>query len=65
MADHRLTATRAAAMTAPARIRGPLTYASTPFEAVNCSLFDFIGVDHHRNSKVEDRYAERIRSYPG
>ena len=52
-------------MTAPARIRGPLTYASTPFEAVDWSLFDFIGVDHHRNSKVEDRYAERTRPYPG
>ena len=48
VADHRLTANRAAAMTAPARIRGPLTYASAPFEAVNCSLFDFIRVDHHR-----------------
>ena len=52
-------------MTAPARIRGPLTYASTPFEAVGWCPFDFIGVDHHRNSKVEDRYAERTRPYPG
>jgi hypothetical protein len=29
-------------------------------------LFDVIGVDHHRNSKVEDhRYAETIRRYLG
>jgi hypothetical protein len=45
--------------------RGPLTYASTPFEVVDWSLFDFIGVDHYRNSKVEHRYAERIRPYLG
>jgi len=64
-ADYRLTATCTTAMTAPARIRGPLTCASTPFEVVGWSLFDFIGVDHYRNSKVEDRYAERIRPYPG
>ena len=52
-------------MTAPARIRGPLTYASPPFEAVNWSLFGVIGVDHYRNSKVGDRHAETIRPYPG
>jgi len=45
---------------------GPLTYASTPFEAVDWSLFDVIRVDHYRNSKVEDhRYAEMIRPYLG
>jgi hypothetical protein len=43
---------------------GPLTYASTPFEVVDWSLFDVIGVDQYRNSKVEDhRYAETIRRY--
>ena len=46
--------------------RGPLTYASTPFEVVDWSLFDVIGVDHYRNSKVGDhRYAETIRRYLG
>ena len=44
---------------------GPLTHASTPFEVVDWSLFDFIGVDHYGNSKVEDRYAETIRPYLG
>ena len=44
---------------------GPLTYASIPFEVVDWSLFDFIGVDHYRNSKVEHRYAETIRRYLG
>jgi hypothetical protein len=45
--------------------RGPLTYASTPFEVVDWSLFDFIGVDHYRNSKNDHRYAETIRRYLG
>ena len=40
---------------------GPLTYASTPFEVVDWSLFDYIGVDHYRNSKNEHRYTETIR----
>ena len=45
---------------------GPLTYASIPFEVVDWSLVDVIGVDHYRNSKVEDhRYAETIRRYLG
>lgn len=44
---------------------GPLIYASIPFEVVDWSLFDFIGVDHYRNSKVEHRYAETIRRYLG
>jgi hypothetical protein len=45
---------------------GPITYASTPFEVVDWSLFDVIGVDHYRNSKVDDhRYAETIRRYLG
>ena len=45
--------------------RGPLTYASTPFEVVDWTLFDYIGVDHYRNSKVEHRYAETIGRYLG
>jgi hypothetical protein len=44
---------------------GPLTYASTPFEVVDWTLFDYIGVDHYRNSKVEARYAETIGRYLG
>ena len=45
---------------------GPITNASTPFEVVDWSLFDVIGVDHYRNSKVDDhRYAETIRRYLG
>jgi hypothetical protein len=45
--------------------RGPLTYASLPFETVDWSLFDVISVDLYRNSKVEPRYTERVASYVG
>jgi hypothetical protein len=51
--------------TARKAFHGPLTYASTPFEAVDWSLFDVIGVDHYRNSKNDHRYAETIRRYVG
>ena len=44
---------------------GPLTYASVMFEVVDWSLFDYIGIDHYRNSKIEHRYAESIRPYLG
>jgi hypothetical protein len=44
---------------------GPLTYASTPFEVVDWSLFDFIGVDLYRNSKNDHRYTETLRRYVG
>jgi len=39
---------------------GPLTYASLPFEVVDWSLFDVIGVDLYRNSMVEHRYPEMV-----
>ena len=44
---------------------GPLTYASTPFEVADWSLFDFIGVDLYRNSKNDHRYAQTARRYVG
>jgi len=44
---------------------GPLTYASLPFETVDWSLFDVIGVDLYRNSKTEARYTDRIAGYLG
>jgi hypothetical protein len=44
---------------------GPLTYASTPFEVVDWTLFDVIGVDLYRNSKNDHRYTETIRRYVG
>ena len=35
--------------------RGPLTYASLPFEQVDWTLFDIVGVDHYRDGRVKDR----------
>ncbi len=41
--------------------RGPITYASIPFEQVNWSPFDFIGVDHYRATRIRDRYAAMLK----
>jgi hypothetical protein len=38
---------------------------SVMFEVVDWRLFDYIGIDHYRNSKIEHRYAERIAPYLG
>ncbi|MGH3206041.1 MAG: hypothetical protein ACRDOA_13420 [Streptosporangiaceae bacterium] len=46
--------------------QGPVTYASLPFEVVDWSRFDVIGVDHYRHSRIDEhRYAETIRRYLG
>lgn len=43
--------------------RGPVTYASLPFETVDWRLFDFVGVDHYRDARVKDRYVEMLRPF--
>ena len=40
---------------------GKTTYASLVWEAVDWSNFDFVGVDHYRAAKIEDRYAEMLK----
>lgn len=40
---------------------GEISYASLPFEPVDWSPFDIIGVDHYRDARVKDRYAEMLR----
>ncbi|MFZ0926672.1 MAG: abortive infection protein [Halobacteriota archaeon] len=40
---------------------GQLTYASLPWEAVDWSLFDFVGVDHYRDAGIEDRYVDMLK----
>jgi hypothetical protein len=42
---------------------GPLTYASLPFEQVDWSLFDIIGVDHYRVARNEDRYVGTLERF--
>jgi len=41
--------------------RGQLTYASLPWEAVDWGLFDFVGVDHYRDARIEDRYVDMLK----
>jgi hypothetical protein len=41
--------------------RGQVTYASLVWEAVDWSLFDFVGIDHYRNARIKDRYVELLR----
>jgi hypothetical protein len=40
---------------------GKITYASLVWEAVNWDLFDFVGVDHYRAKRIEDRYVEMLK----
>jgi hypothetical protein len=42
---------------------GPVTYASLPFETVDWSLFDLVGVDHYRHERVKDRYAGMLEPF--
>jgi hypothetical protein len=37
---------------------GPVTYASLVWESVDWSRFDFVGVDHYRDSRIKDRYVD-------
>jgi hypothetical protein len=39
---------------------GRVTYASLVWEKVDWELFDFVGVDHYRATKIEDRYVQML-----
>ncbi|MDR3634971.1 MAG: hypothetical protein P4L84_14295 [Isosphaeraceae bacterium] len=39
---------------------GALTYASLPWEQVDWSRFDIVGVDHYRAARIKDRYVEML-----
>jgi hypothetical protein len=41
--------------------QGQITYASLPWETVDWSLFDFVGVDHYRIEKTRDNYVELLK----
>jgi hypothetical protein len=50
------------ATTAVRRVyHGPLTYASLIWEDVDWDRFDLIGVDHYRDTRIKDRYAEMLQ----
>ena len=40
---------------------GPLTYASLIWEDVDWDRFDLIGVDHYRDARIKDRYAQMLQ----
>ena len=41
---------------------GKVTYASLIWEAVDWSLFDFVGVDHYRAERIKDKYIDMLKS---
>jgi hypothetical protein len=40
---------------------GSVTYASLVWESVDWSRFDFVGVDHYRDSRVKERYVDMLQ----
>jgi len=40
---------------------GKVVYASLVWEAVDWGLFDFVGIDHYRISRIEDKYVEMLK----
>lgn len=45
-----------------ARFGGKVTYAAVPYERIDWTHFDYIGVDAYQSIEVADRYANDIRS---
>jgi hypothetical protein len=43
--------------------RGSVTYMSVPLETVDWSLFDFVGVDMYRETRIKDVYGEMVKRY--
>jgi hypothetical protein len=42
---------------------GPITYASLPFERVDWSQFDIVGVDHYWHQRIADRYLQTLQRW--
>ena len=42
---------------------GPLIYAALPFEQVDWSPFDYVGVDHYREARNKEHYVEALQPY--
>ena len=40
---------------------GPLTYASLAWEDVDWTPFDFVGIDHYRDTRIADRYVTMLQ----
>jgi hypothetical protein len=44
---------------------GPLSYASLAGERVDWAPFDFVGVDHYRDVRIKDQYADMLQPFFG
>jgi hypothetical protein len=44
---------------------GPVTYASLIGESVDWTPFDFVGLDHYRDTRIKDRYADMLLPFFG
>jgi hypothetical protein len=44
---------------------GPVSYAALVGESVDWSPFDFIGLDHYRDARIKDRYADMLQPFFG
>lgn len=42
---------------------GPVAYAALPWEGVEWGPFDFAGVDHYWDERIQDRYLEMLRPF--
>jgi len=45
-----------------ARFGGPVTYASIPYEGVDWTRFDIVGVDLHRSREIAEIYPQAVRT---
>jgi hypothetical protein len=43
--------------------QGPVAYAALPYEGVEWGPFDFAGVDHYWDARIQDRYLEMLRPF--
>ena len=42
---------------------GPVSYASLAGEPVDWRPFDFVGIDHYRDARIRDHYADMLRPF--
>jgi hypothetical protein len=43
--------------------QGPVAYAALPFEGVEWEPFDFVGVDHYWDERIQDRFIQMLQPF--
>ncbi len=43
--------------------KGPVSYAALPFETIDWSMFDIVGIDHYRGAESAEAYVSKFNSY--